>query len=70
MSGEEVEITITNDGMTVEAKNFKGQACTESLDKMIRGMKKDGVESDITNQTKKAEYHVARSNTTIHQHGN
>jgi hypothetical protein len=67
MSGEQVEIEITDDTMTVEAKGFKGKACTESLDKLLEGMKKDGIESAITEQTKKAEYHVARSDTRVHQ---
>ena len=67
MSGEEIEIIVTDDGMTVNAKNFKGTACTESLDKLLKGMKSDGVSSEITEQVKKPEYHVSRSNTTVHQ---
>jgi hypothetical protein len=67
MSGEEMIIDITDDGMTVEAKGFKGKACTESLDKLITDMAKDGIKGTITDQTKKAEYNVVRSDTRVHQ---
>ena len=68
MSGEELTIVITDNGMTVDAKNFKGKACTETLDKLIQDMKKDGISTEITEQTRKAEYNVAVSTTTTRQH--
>jgi hypothetical protein len=63
MSGEEIEIECTPDGMKVDMKNFTGDTCTVELEKMFQDLEKLGIKATITNQQKKAEYHASRMRT-------
>lgn len=63
MSGEEVEIECTPDGMKIDMKNFTGDACTVELGKMLKELEDLGIKSTITSQHKKAEYHASRMRT-------
>jgi len=60
MSGEEIEIECTPDGMHVDMKNFTGDACTIELGKMLKDLEELGIKSTIITQQKKAEYHASR----------
>lgn len=60
MTGEEIVIECTPNGMKIDAKNFTGDACTVELEKILNDLKELGITSTITNQHKKAEYHATR----------
>ncbi len=60
MSGEEIEVECTPDGMTFNLKNFQGPTCSEQLDKILADLKAAGIESKVLEERKKAEYHVSR----------
>lgn len=65
---EEIEITITPDGIQVDAKGFTGPACTETIERILQDLKEDGIEVTDRDLTKKREYYVrADANRDRHQ---
>jgi len=64
-------ITVDEKGnITVDAKGFKGKACTDTLNKLLAELRKRGLEPEITHQTKKEEAYATgvRSHASTQRH--
>lgn len=67
MSGEEIDIEITDDGVIFDAKNFHGKTCMTELEIFLKGLKAMGISSDVSKQEKKQAYHEQRSQNRVDQ---
>lgn len=70
MSGEEIEVTISDEGIVFEATGFHGKTCTDELEKFVKGLKAMGIESEVIKQEKKQAYYEQRSNTRLESRRN
>lgn len=62
----EIDISVTPDEMKVDASGFEGTACLDELAEMTKAMEQAGIESKISDQTKKGD-HYEREQETVRQ---
>lgn len=58
MSGEEIRITITPDGMTFDASNFAGKSCLKEYQNFVDYMAKLGITCKEVSQEMKQESYI------------
>jgi len=61
---KDVKIRIKKDGSTtLETSGFKGKACEELTDKMLKDLRDLGISGQVKEDKKKAEYYDTASET-------
>lgn len=66
MAGEQIKVTITPKGVTVDASGFKGKACLAELAKFEKFMADNGITVDNKETKMKAEANLSET-TGTHQ---
>jgi hypothetical protein len=51
----EIDIHVTPDEITVDASGFEGTACLEELDAMTEAIEREGIKSNLSDQTRKGD---------------
>lgn len=51
----EIDIHITPDEIKVDASGFVGDACLEELDAMTEAIEREGINAEISDQTRKGD---------------
>ena len=60
---ENLKITITPKGMTVDAAGYQGGACLNDLDKLNRFLAEVGISPDVKDQKMKSESYARQTQT-------
>ncbi len=63
MGNESMKITITPEGMTVDASGYQGGACVNDLEKLNRFLAEIGVVPDVKEQRMKSEVYARATET-------
>lgn len=63
---KEVKVHIKPDGTTtIETSGFKGKACQEMTDKMLKDLEVLGISMQVKEDKKKAEYYEVATGTAV-----
>jgi hypothetical protein len=58
MSGETIRVTITSDGIEVDASGFKGKTCLDELKKLQDTLASGGIDVKIVDQKMKGDMYA------------